>query len=97
MALGRENFMAYEFGDKLIVRANVCPPCRSVGFDLVGDKLICETCKTVFNAATGEGVSGACVAYPKAQVAYQVDGDQVVMQSADLQTAYQNTMEPGWP
>ncbi len=96
-ALGTENFMAYELGGKVYVRANVCPPCRSVGFDLSGDRLICETCKTVFKAATGDGVSGACVAYPKASIAYQVEGDQIVMLSADLQSAYQNTMEPGWP
>ncbi len=62
MALGTENFMAYSLGGKVYVRANVCPPCRSVGFSLNGDRLVCQTCGTIFKAQTGDGVSGACVA-----------------------------------
>ncbi len=97
MALGQENFMAYDLGGQIYVRANVCPPCRSVGFSLAGDRLICDTCKTVFNAKTGDGISGACVAYPKAAVPYQSAGGNLVLQGKDLVTAYQNTLEQGWP
>ncbi len=98
VALGSEEaFMAYELGGKLYVRANVCPPCRSIGFSLSNDKLVCDTCRTTFNAKTGEGINGACVAYPKASVPYKSIDNKVVMQGSDLLLAYRNTLEPGWP
>ncbi len=98
VALGKEiAFMAYELDGKTYVRSNVCPPCRSIGFSLNRDTLVCDTCKTTFKAKTGDGISGACVAYPKAAVPYQINGSDLVMRSNDLQSAYQNTLEPGWP
>ncbi len=54
-------FMAYNVDEKLNVRANVCPPCRSIGFSLSKDTLICDTCRTTFKAKTGDGIAGACV------------------------------------
>ncbi len=97
-ALGSEMaFMAYESDGKLNVRANVCPPCRSIGFSLAKDTLICDTCRTTFKAKTGEGIAGACVGYPKASVRYEISDGKVVMMGSDLLTAYQNTIEPGWP
>ncbi len=100
VALGNEMaFMAYDFDGKLYVRADACVPCRSTEFSLKNDTLVCDTCRTVFKAETGAGVSGvkACVAYPKAAVAYQVTDGQMVMKGNDLLVAYQNTMEPDWP
>ncbi|MFH1651537.1 MAG: Fe-S-containing protein, partial [Chloroflexota bacterium] len=94
---GRLSFMAYEQDGSLIVRANVCPPCRSVGFSLAGDTLVCDSCGTTFKAKTGDGISGACVAYPKAAAAYDINNGQAVLKSADLLTAYQNTTAPGLP
>ncbi len=94
---GQMAFMAYALDGKVYVRANVCPPCRSIGFSLKGDTLVCDTCRTVFSAKTGDGINGACVAYPKAAVAYQITGDNIVMRGNDLAVAYQNTLEPGWP
>ena len=96
-ASGEITGMAYILDGKTYVRANVCPPCRSVGFRLSGNTLICMSCGTKFNATTGEGISGACVSYPKAAVNYQVTGGNVVLSKADLSTAYQNTMKPGLP
>jgi len=100
VALGNQMaFMAYDFDGKLYVRADACVPCRSTEFSLKKDTLVCDTCRTVFKAETGAGVSGvkACVAYPKAAVPYDVSGGQLVMKGNDLLVAYQNTMEPGWP
>ena len=95
-ALGGEMaFMAYEVDGKLNVRANVCPPCRSIGFSLNKDTLVCDTCRTTFKAKTGEGISGACVSYPKAAVPYEISDGKVVMNGNDLVTAYQNTLKPG--
>lgn len=96
-ASGEITAMAYMLDGKIYARANVCPPCRSVGFSLSGDILVCNSCGTKFKATTGEGVSGACVKYPKAAVNYEITGGKVVMTKADLLTAYQNTLNPGWP
>jgi len=89
------NFMAYVLDGEIHVRANVCPPCRSIGFSLEEDILICDRCATTFKAKTGEGIQGACVDFPKASVPYEASGGKVVMKSADLIDAYQATIEPG--
>ena len=91
------NFMAYVLDGETYVRANVCPPCRSIGFTLDEDILVCDRCATTFEANTGEGIGGACVDYPKASVPYEMEDGNIVMSSADLTTAYQDTVEPGWP
>jgi nitrite reductase/ring-hydroxylating ferredoxin subunit len=90
-------FMAYQFDGKLYARADICPPCGSENFSLKGDTLVCDTCGTVFNAATGVGVKGACVKYPKQIVPYQIKDGNLVMNGSDLQAAFQNTLKPGKP
>jgi len=90
-------FMAYELGGKIYVRANVCPPCRSIGFSLQRDILVCDTCQTTFKAKTGDGIEGACVNFPKASVPYEITDGNIVMKVDALLTAYQNTFIPGWP
>jgi nitrite reductase/ring-hydroxylating ferredoxin subunit len=94
---GNMNFMAYVLNGEIYVRANVCPPCQSTGFSLDENILVCDRCATKFKAQTGEGISGACVNFPKASVPYQIGGGNITMNSTDLATAYQNTLEPGWP
>jgi nitrite reductase/ring-hydroxylating ferredoxin subunit len=89
------NFMAYVLDGDVYVRANVCPPCRSIGFSLEEAVLICDRCATTFEAQTGEGIQGACVDFPKASVPYQIDGGNIVMNSAELIAAYEDTLEPG--
>jgi nitrite reductase/ring-hydroxylating ferredoxin subunit len=91
------NFMAYVLDGEIHVRANVCPPCRSIGFSLKEAVLICDRCATTFEAATGEGIAGACVDFPKASVPYEISDGNVGMKGTDLIAAYQNTIEPGWP
>ena len=94
---GSLTFMAYTLDGKMQVRANVCPPCRSTSFSLSGDTLVCNTCATVFNAKNGEGISGNCVNYPKAAVAYENSNGNLNMNADALVTAYQNTLQPGLP
>ena len=94
---GNMTFMAYMLDVEIHVRANVCPPCHSIGFSLDGDILVCDRCATKFNAQTGAGISGACVNYPKASVPYEVADGNIVTNSTDLITAYQDTIEAGWP
>ena len=91
------NFMAYLLDEEIHVRSNLCPPCRSVGFALENNILICDTCRTTFNAKTGDGINGACVDFPKAAVAYEIIDGQLVMSGTALIAAYQDTLERGWP
>jgi len=90
-------FMAYKLDGERYVRANVCPPCGSIGFSLSGDILVCDSCGTRFEASTGDGISGACRDYPKAEVAHVVSGPNLTMDVDDLVTASQNTQRAGWP
>jgi nitrite reductase/ring-hydroxylating ferredoxin subunit len=92
---GNISAMAYVLNGVIYVRADICPPCRSRGFTLNGNILDCDSCHTKFNASTGDGVSGACVNYPKASVSYTINDGNVMMSKADIVTAYQNTLKPG--
>ncbi len=94
---GEQNFMAYDLGGDKYVRANVCPPCRSVGFSLDGNILVCDSCGTRFEAATGAGISGACKDFPKAQVEHAVSSGDITVGVSDLIAAYEDTEKPGWP
>ena len=89
------NFMAYVLDGDIYVRANVCPPCRSIGFSLEEAVLICNRCTTTFGAENGEGINGACVDYPKASVPYEMDGGSIIMKDTDLIAAYEDTLVPG--
>lgn len=88
-------FMAYNLNGKTYVRANVCPPCNSIGFSLDDGVLVCDSCGTTFEAATGNGISGGCVAYPKEEVAYTVLNGQIVMNINDAINAYGATVQQG--
>jgi nitrite reductase/ring-hydroxylating ferredoxin subunit len=88
-------FMAYKLGEQIYVRTALCPPCRSESFSLDGNALNCDTCHTTFRATTGEGLKGACRAYPKAEVQYTAAGDKLTMDAVDLASAYQDTKNPG--
>jgi nitrite reductase/ring-hydroxylating ferredoxin subunit len=90
-----ENFMAYNLDGTIYVRANVCPPCKSVGFSLDKDILVCDRCATTFKAGTGAGIKGACVNYPKASVQFKIVDGNIVLNEADLVRAYQETIKPG--
>ena len=94
---GDMNFMVYILDEEIHVRANVCPPCRSIGFSLEEDILICDRCATTFKAKTGDGIEGACVDFPKASLPYEIIDVSIVMRGNDLLAAYQDTVKPGWP
>lgn len=94
---GKIASMAYTYGKSVYVRSNICPPCRSIGFSLEGDDLVCDSCGTRFSAASGKGIRGACVNYPKASIPYQSGVNSLEMKAADIVTAYNNTVKPGLP
>ncbi|WP_091688081.1 Fe-S-containing protein [Methanococcoides vulcani] len=72
--------MAYRLGDDIMVRSNVCPPCGSIGFSLDNDILICDRCRTTFDAGSGQGIQGACVDYPKESIPFTVSDGNIVME-----------------
>lgn len=89
------DFMAYVLDGELYVRASACPPCPTLAYALDGGMLLCGACDARYDALTGEGIDGACVDYPKAAVAYTVDGDVVSMKVVDLVRAWDETVLEG--
>ncbi|NYT19952.1 MAG: DUF2318 domain-containing protein [Methanosarcinales archaeon] len=87
--------MAYKLGDNIVVRSNVCPPCGSIGFSLDNDILVCDSCRTTFDAVTGQGIQGACVDYPKESIPFTVSDGNIVMELNDIVTAHMNTVQRG--
>jgi nitrite reductase/ring-hydroxylating ferredoxin subunit len=89
-------FMAYKYGDKTFVRADLCVPCGSESFTIKGSTLVCDACGTVFDIQTGKGLRGvsACQGYPKQPVIFQVIDGNIVMNGADLAAAFQSTLNP---
>jgi nitrite reductase/ring-hydroxylating ferredoxin subunit len=85
--------MAYSLDDEIFIRSNVCPPCGSLGFALDGSTLICDACATTFDASTGMGIEGACVAYPKESILYTVSDGNLTMQLDEITNAYQETLK----
>lgn len=92
---GNLAYMAYVLDDEIFVRANVCPPCGSIGFTLDNGILVCDSCGTTFDATTGNGISGGCVAYPKESVPYTVTQSNIVMNIDDAIQAYAQTIQAG--
>ncbi len=92
---GQEMFMVYVWDGKVQVRASICPPCRGQSFTLSKGILVCDTCGTVFDAATGKGISGACIAYTKQSASHKIDGNNLIISKTDLITAYKNTLSAG--
>ena len=55
--------------------------------------LLCDTCGTVFDAKSGQGMKGPCIAYPKRPVDYQIQTSDIVMKADNLITAYLDTLK----
>ncbi|MDG6243615.1 MAG: Fe-S-containing protein [Methanolobus sp.] len=90
--IGELVLMAYMFDDDIFIRSNVCPPCGSIGFALDDSILICDACASTFDASTGKGIGGACVAYPKESVPYTVSGGTIIMNLEDVMSAHQESL-----
>jgi nitrite reductase/ring-hydroxylating ferredoxin subunit len=95
MPSGKEGFMAYRLDGVDYVRASICPPCRSTSFSLEKGTLVCDACGTIFNAKTGQGISGACKGYPKEAAPASISGGILSIALSDLEQAYSNTLQPG--
>ncbi|AKB86030.1 Fe-S-containing protein [Methanococcoides methylutens] len=87
--------MAYVLENEIVLRSNVCPPCGSIGFSLQNDILVCDACRTTFDAATGQGMQGACVDYPKEDIPYIESEGNIMIGINDIVTAHMNTVQRG--
>lgn len=83
--------MAYRYNDKIYVKSNECVPCGSIGYSLLDGTLVCDTCGTVFDAVTGDGIKGGCVAFAKASIPYTISGDKITIKTSDVVTAHKKT------
>jgi len=92
--IGEIVVMDYRFDDKVFVRSNVCPPCNSIGFTLENGTLVCDSCGTVFDAETGTGIGGGCVAFTKESIPYTISEDKITMKLDDVVTAHEKAIEP---
>lgn len=93
--IGEVAIIAYKLDDKIYVRSNACPPCNSTGFSLNDDKLVCDACGTVFDATTGLGIEGGCVAYPKESIPYTISEGNIILKIDDVVAAHKKTVEIG--
>ena len=93
--VGEVAVMAFVLDDEIVVRSNVCPPCGSIGFSLDDTVLVCDSCGTTFDAKTGNGIQGACVAYPKENIPYTESGGIILMDLNDIITSHENTVIRG--
>lgn len=93
--IGEISVIAYKLDDKIFVRSNVCPPCNSIGFALDKNTLVCDSCGTVFDAATGSGIEGGCVAYPKENIPYTISDGNIILKIDDVIAAHKKTVEVG--
>ncbi len=62
------------------------------GLTMVGSKFFANPTNKIYYAATGAGISGACVAYPKQSAAYENSGGTLTMKADDLLSAFQTTL-----
>lgn len=92
--IGELPVMAYRFNDNIYVRSNECVPCGSQGFSLKDGTLVCDTCGTVFDAVTGKGIEGGCVAYHKESIPYTISDGKINMKINDVVTAHKKTIVP---
>lgn len=63
---------------KLFVGVSFCPPCNGIKHTIMPDgTLSCNTCGTIRDLETDEGISGACRLYPSDELPVEISGDKV--------------------
>lgn len=64
---------------KVITAISVCEPCKSTRFHIDGENLVCNTCGTVWNLETHQGVTGGCTEFPPQIIPSQVKDGKVLI------------------
>lgn len=70
---------------KLVVAVSYCVPCKGTSHTLTTDgALTCDACGTKRDVETSVGLSGSCRLYPLDELPVTVDGDQIIIDNAVL-------------
>lgn len=69
---------------KIVTAVSLCEPCRGQKFRIEGDKLICNTCGSIWIVETHKPVSGSCQAYPPDFVPATLENGKVVIPEANV-------------
>ncbi|TGE32830.1 DUF2318 domain-containing protein [Desulfosporosinus sp. Sb-LF] len=71
---------------KVMVAVSYCEPCKGDSFHISGNQIICDTCGTTWDLQTLKGTSGGCQDYPPQALTYSVNGDNLEIPQAALDT-----------
>lgn len=73
---------------KLLVAVAMCEPCNGERFWIDGsyNNLVCSSCGTRWNLEDLKGISGGCPEYPPDQLNYQVEGDKILIDTAEIES-----------
>lgn len=69
---------------KVVAAVSFCEPCAGTSFHISGTRLVCNVCGTQWALEKLRGIAGGCVSYPPDQVAYSVDGGNLVLDEPQL-------------
>lgn len=86
-----DRFVGYFSDGEFCVRADFCPLCGAERIESGWSLLVCRSCGTTFDSATGESEGGSAN-FPSGTVPCTVDGDRIVMSLADLLEAHARTV-----
>ncbi|EGW39628.1 DUF2318 domain-containing protein [Desulfosporosinus sp. OT] len=71
---------------KVMVAVSYCEPCKGDSFHITGNQIICNTCGTTWDLQTFKGISGGCQDYPPQALTYSLNGDNLEIPQAVLDT-----------
>lgn len=62
---------------RVVTAFSMCEPCASDTFRINKERIICESCGTVWTLEDLQGVSGGCLSHPPEEINYEVVGDEI--------------------
>ena len=71
---------------KVMVAVSFCEPCKGETFHITGNTIVCNVCGTVWDLQTLKGISGGCLTYPPQALTYSLNGDNLEIPQATLDT-----------
>ena len=69
---------------QVMVAVSFCEPCKGETFHIIDEQIVCNVCGTTWDLQTLKGLSGGCQAYPPEALTYSVNGDNLEIPQAVL-------------
>ncbi len=69
---------------RVVAAVSFCEPCAGTSFHISGNRLVCNVCGTQWSLEKLQGLAGGCLTYPPDEVAYSVDGGNLVLSEQQL-------------